>query len=786
MGANKTCSQCGEHLEDEWKKCPSCLSNTTEKLTCKVCSKTLKPGWKICPYCETQISSYNVRKSSGAEGELPWLSVERGDSQQHKSHRMPEFTAGEELLGQYRVIEKIGSGAKGVVYRVLHLALNEEIAIKAVGSFDSVDGLLKEYRDEYKAQKSIRHKHVLDVEAPAKLTKHNVNYLILPMELARESFSDWLRRYPADDEKRLEKGLSLFRQACLGVQAIHTKGLVHLDLKPANLLLTDSEENPILKVADFGLSRSMSRQEQRGSLFSDGIGTPAYMAPEQIKAAHWKDVGPPADIYALGMILYELLDGDLPYSGSGEQIKQKKLDKDLSIRTPGGLKPLSHVVLRSIALADQQRIGSVKELLDEMNLNLKKHRESEKNREKATKLSKKANQKYVQGDLIEARILLEEAYNLDKDNKQIAKGLRAVTKELNEKKEEETNRKKRLEEQKREREKRLKKEEEKRRKEAYRKKKVEEERKLQEKKKLAEKKKREDLRILEEFLLNKNFPLNLSGAANISIKDEFGETLLHRASNSGKIRVVRILIEQGADVNAKDHRDETPLHEAASVDGKVGVVKMLIERGADVNAKDDRGETPLFSAARLGRLDIAKELILSGGNIHEKNNSDESLLHNAARSGVNNREMIQFLIDYGISVDIKTKVEISEFFLSVLIGGRTPLFYAKSMHNIKALIENGAEINARDASGDTPLHFKIEASTGSLIGITTEVDIIKYLIDNGADIYAKNNEGERPIDLIKRKIVNVKDTDRMFGSTSTSKIKNLRKIKRLLEKRYKY
>ena len=359
---SKICKSCQSPADEETRFCADCGAFLLNSCSC---GYQLSGSESFCPQCGnvTETSAHrNVKPDSGI---LPGLSVEpEAPNGRQADARLPEFTAGEELLDQYQVIEKIGSGGKGVVYRVLHLALNEEMAIKAVGSFDSIDSLLEEYRDEYKAQVGIRHEHILHVEAPVKLTKNNVNYLLLPMELARESFADWLHRHPLEDEQRLEKGLELFRQVCLGVQAIHEKGLAHLDLKPHNLLITGNEENPILKVTDFGLSRSMSQQDQRSSLYGDGIGTPAYMAPEQILAARWKDVGKEADIYALGMILYELLDGDLPYSGSAEQIKQKKRDASIKISTPDGPDHLVKAVMACLVREKPERLSDAKTLLN--------------------------------------------------------------------------------------------------------------------------------------------------------------------------------------------------------------------------------------------------------------------------------------------------------------------------------------------------------------------------------------------------------------------------------------
>ncbi len=203
-----------------------------------------------------------------------------------------------------------------------------------------------------------------------------MDWVLLPTERAEKSLADWLVETADDLDGRLEAGLGPLAQACRGVAAIHAAGLVHLDLKPATVLLVrdtvgeraaarQGRAGPlwVVKVADFGLTRGLDRLvETRPELLADGVGNPAYMAPEQVLAARWRDVTALADVYALGMVLYELLDGDLPYSGTGRAIRDKKVNPAVRVSRPRGPERLALLALRCLEREPGARPGSAAEL----------------------------------------------------------------------------------------------------------------------------------------------------------------------------------------------------------------------------------------------------------------------------------------------------------------------------------------------------------------------------------------------------------------------------------------
>ena len=280
---------------------------------------------------------------------------------------LPELSAGT-VLEQYEIEAVLGRGGYGVVYRARHRTVGDAFAVKAMGGFGASEALVRALAGEYRAQKRIKDKrYILEAEAPVRAVHQNVDWVLLPMEVAEKSLREWLEEVDREDEGWLEEGLELLEQVCEGVAAIHAAGLVHLDLKPENVLLVREGRGKgakwVAKVADFGLARGLAELEQtRPELFGDGVGTAAYMAPEQVLAAHWQDVGAAADIYALGMLLYELLQGRLPYSGSAERIKEKKRDEKLRIRRPEGPARLAELAMRCLSREEGARPASAAEV----------------------------------------------------------------------------------------------------------------------------------------------------------------------------------------------------------------------------------------------------------------------------------------------------------------------------------------------------------------------------------------------------------------------------------------
>jgi eukaryotic-like serine/threonine-protein kinase len=207
------------------------------------------------------------------------------------------------LGGKYRILRKIGSGGIGVVYAAEHIALGTEVAVKVLRGAAAMDASeIARLRREARVQGSIEHPNVIRTLDLDELPDGSI-YVV--MELLRgNSLASLLKQ-----QGLVAPGLAvpMFVQVCRALWAAHQLGVVHRDLKPGNIFICDDKN---VKVLDFG----MSKFNEAESLTQDGytLGTPEYMAPEQCIGA---PVDARTDLYALGVMMFEAVTGDLPIRG---------------------------------------------------------------------------------------------------------------------------------------------------------------------------------------------------------------------------------------------------------------------------------------------------------------------------------------------------------------------------------------------------------------------------------------------------------------------------------------
>jgi serine/threonine-protein kinase len=214
------------------------------------------------------------------------------------------FTPGTLLNGRYRIISLLGRGGMGEVYRATDLTLGQSVALKFLPSLAGNEArTLERFHNEVRIARQVSHPNVCTVYDIGEAE----GMVFLSMEYVDgEDLSTLLRRIG-----RLpgEKATEIGRKICAGLAAAHDKGVIHRDLKPHNVMLSKRGE---VLICDFGLAAlpdQINPSEYRQ-------GTPAYMAPEQIKGTA---VTAQSDIYALGLVLYELYTGKRPYSGTNLQ-----------------------------------------------------------------------------------------------------------------------------------------------------------------------------------------------------------------------------------------------------------------------------------------------------------------------------------------------------------------------------------------------------------------------------------------------------------------------------------
>ncbi|MER2564114.1 MAG: protein kinase [Myxococcaceae bacterium] len=215
-------------------------------------------------------------------------------------------------LGDYQVVGPLGEGGMGVVYEGLHTVINKRVAIKVIKPEYAADQILvRRVLAEAQAVNAVRHRGIVDIHAHG-LTPDGRPYLVMEL-LEGETVYDLLRR-----EGRLSQldALKLLLEATGPLYAAHKAGIVHRDLKPSNLFVcVDDDGEKFLKLLDFGLAKRSAPGVSSSTMTSASliVGTPDYMAPEQARA---QPTDQRTDIYALGVMAYELLAGQLPFTAA--------------------------------------------------------------------------------------------------------------------------------------------------------------------------------------------------------------------------------------------------------------------------------------------------------------------------------------------------------------------------------------------------------------------------------------------------------------------------------------
>ncbi len=204
-------------------------------------------------------------------------------------------------LGRYIIVRKLGAGGMGTVYLAEDTRLPRKVALK-VPHFSTAGNALERFRREAALASGIEHPNLCPVHDLEEV--NGILFFIMPY-IEGTALSHLIERgtpWP------VHSALDLVRKIGGAVAHLHARGIIHRDLKPSNVMLRPSGE-PVLM--DFGLARDFNSQDARLTSPGTGMGSPSYMAPEQV--AGQRDMGPAVDIYGLGVILFELLTGRLPF-----------------------------------------------------------------------------------------------------------------------------------------------------------------------------------------------------------------------------------------------------------------------------------------------------------------------------------------------------------------------------------------------------------------------------------------------------------------------------------------
>ncbi len=314
-------------------KCPKCKSGNPDTV-------------KFCGECGTQLppSSRDIQVTETIET------------------AQEELTRGTTFAGRYEIIEELGKGGMGKVYRVEDIKLKQEIALKLIKPEVASDKkTIERFRNELRTARNIRHKNVCGM---FDLGEERGTHFITMEYVRGEDLKSLIRKI---GQLSSGQAIAIAKQVCDGLVEAHRLGVVHRDLKPQNIMI-DMDGNA--RIMDFGIARSLEAKGITGA--GTMIGTPEYMSPEQVEG---KEVDQRSDVYSLGVILYEMVTGRVPFEGDTPFTIGMK-HKGESPRDPRELnsqipKDLSQVILRCLEKDKETRYQSAGEVRSEL-MNIEK------------------------------------------------------------------------------------------------------------------------------------------------------------------------------------------------------------------------------------------------------------------------------------------------------------------------------------------------------------------------------------------------------------------------------
>jgi tetratricopeptide (TPR) repeat protein len=256
------------------KECPKChFKNPDDTIYCGKCATPLKP--------EKDVSAKYTKTIQISKEEL---------------------IKGSTFAERYQILELLGQGGMGKVYKAKDIKLNEEVALKLLNpEIATEERTIERFRNELKIARKITHKNVCRVHD---FHEDKETPYITMVYVPGESLKEFIKKEGKLSE---ETAIRISKQICRGLSEAHDLGVIHRDLKPSNIMI-DEKDN--VTIMDFGIARSMIARgvTQTGSI----IGTPDYMSPEQ---AEGRQIDQRSDLYSLGVILFEMLTGKLPFEG---------------------------------------------------------------------------------------------------------------------------------------------------------------------------------------------------------------------------------------------------------------------------------------------------------------------------------------------------------------------------------------------------------------------------------------------------------------------------------------
>jgi serine/threonine protein kinase len=267
------------------------------------------------------------------------------------------------LIGQtidnYHILEILGQGGMGVVYKAEDKALEKEVAIKVIDPFLARDeGFLRRFKTEAKAMAKLTNPNIVTVHA---LRETEFGFFMVMEFVDSKTLSEWVKEQGAFS---LDETILIAKQLLGAIGYAHNAGVIHRDIKPSNILVSKAGK---VKIMDFGLAKVMKKHSPESTVTHMRAGTLYYMSPEQVKGL--KNVDVRSDIYSVGMTIYEMLAGRRPFEKTDTEFTIQKQIVDGKIPSPVKFnsnipKALAKIILKAIAQDPSKRYQKAEEMLE--------------------------------------------------------------------------------------------------------------------------------------------------------------------------------------------------------------------------------------------------------------------------------------------------------------------------------------------------------------------------------------------------------------------------------------
>ncbi len=323
-------------------------------MECLRCHRSNPAGVSRCQHCNAPLE---VRVGSTGSSSSSWSATASGEGATSAFPALTTIQAGAVLGGRYEILQLLGEGGMGAVYKAKDRAVDRLVALKVIRSELAYrPEILQRFKQELVLARQITHKNVIRIFDMGEAD--GVKFISMDFVEGKD-----LKSVVREKGKLLaEEAKKIIIQVCRALNAAHAEGVIHRDLKPQNIMV-DSQGR--VTVMDFGIARSMEMpgMTQTGMV----VGTPEYMSPEQGKGEH---LDGRSDLYSMGVIFYELLTGQTPHHADTALAMMLKREREMP-RAPREInaeipQSLNHVVMKSLEIDPAQRYQTALEVLQDL------------------------------------------------------------------------------------------------------------------------------------------------------------------------------------------------------------------------------------------------------------------------------------------------------------------------------------------------------------------------------------------------------------------------------------